>query len=380
MSAIKKRLYYLWKKLAERQSRKNIAESYFKEYIQRYHTCTNRKPAAQIKREMKALHKYWNCFPFQYYRFDLFRKDCTLTLEEMKKYVPHFFLYHLFYPLSAKDYSILCQDKLLSYAALKAYEVRQPQLLLCFDNNKFYNAHNAPLSTEELNEFINASTAGKLFIKPRFGIGGKGILIFTKRENGYIDEQNNILGHSFFTDNLKNDFYIVQEGLVQHEEINRIYPGSVNTFRIVTECTDGVATILFAVLRMGSGGRQIDNSSAGGIFVKIDLDTGMLDEHAHAFNLSRYTAHPDTGFVFKGVTLQTWPDVQTFTIKVAQKFPEIKYIGWDIAAGQEGASVIEFNNKPDIAGLEECYGGARDQLNIKPDEWWLQSNYTIKNV
>jgi hypothetical protein len=351
--------------------------------------CVHRKPAAQMKRELNTLHRYWGCYPFQYYRFDFYKQDCPLTVEEMKKYVPLFFLHYLYFPLSYKDYGMLCEDKLLTYAMLKAYDVPQPRLLFCFDHNMFFDSNNNPISQTEADALINASPTNTLFVKPRFGSEGKGIAIFNKCNGAFADEHNTALDHSFFLNNAKNKsipgrdtsgFYIVQESLSQHDELNRIYPQAINTYRAITECINGEARMLYCVVRMGSGGRQIDNASAGGIFVRIDLDTGELFDSAQAFDQSQCTTHPDTGFVFKGARMETWAETKAFTVNAALKFRDIRYLGWDIAVTKDGPSVIEFNNKPDMAGIQDSYGGIRDDLKINPKDWWYQSNFTIKNL
>jgi hypothetical protein len=205
-------------------------------------------------------------------------------------------------------------------------------------------------------------------------------VVFNKEGHHYRNEENNLLDHSFFLNELKNEKYIVQGGLVQHEAINRIYPHSVNTFRIVTECIRGEARVLYALVRMGSGGQQIDNASSGGLYIKIDPVTGVLGEYAFAFNRLTFKTHPDTGFVFKGAVIEEWGEAKTFALGVARKFREIKYMGWDIAFSKDGPAVIELNNAPGIGIVQDCYGGIRDDLNINPKDWWYKSNYTIKNL
>jgi hypothetical protein len=380
MSAVRQRLYYIWKKLSEKHSRKKFETDNNKDDIERFKACKDRKPEAQIKREMKALHKYWDCFPYQYYRFDFYRKDCTLSLEEMKTYVPHFFIMSLFFPLSYKEYGVLCEDKLLTYATLKAYEVPQPEFLLCFENNRFYDNSNTLISPAEVDALIARCTAAKLFIKPRFGLGGRGIEVFNKEGNQFIDDKKAALDHTFFLSELKNGKYIVQEGLVQHEAMNRLYPHSVNTFRIVTECIRGEARVLYALVRMGSGGKQIDNASSGGLYIKIDPETGVLGDYAFAFNRITFKTHPDTGFVFKGAAMEKWEEAKAFSLAVARKFREIKYMGWDVAFSTDGPAVIELNNAPGIGIVQDCYGGVRDDLKIKPEDWWYKTNFTIKNL
>jgi hypothetical protein len=381
MSAVRKQLYYLWKKLSERQSRKKFEQDNNKDDIKRFKNATDKKQASRIGEEMKALQRYWGCYPYQYYRYDFYRMDCALTIEEMRQYVPHFFIMSLFFPLSYKDYGVLCEDKLMTYAILKAYEVPQPKLLFCFDQNLFFDCANNPLSYSESDTLITTCPASKLFVKPRFGLGGRGIEVFNKvAENGFLNRKGTVLNHEFFINEVKDNFYIVQEGLEQHQALNDIYPHSVNTFRIMTECINGQARVLYALVRMGSGGQQIDNASSGGLYIKIDPETGVLAHQAFAFNRRTFEKHPDTGFVFKGAKMKIWTEAKRFTLAAAQKFREIKYMGWDIAFTTNGPSVIELNNAPGIGIIQDCYGGIRDDMKINPKDWWYQSNYTIKNL
>ena len=70
----------------------------------------------------------------------------------------------------------------------------------------------------------------------------------------------------------------------QHEAVSAIYPHSVNTVRVLT-CVDADRrpVVLAALLRLGTGRRHVDNASAGGIFVGIDLATGRLRREAKQF-------------------------------------------------------------------------------------------------
>ena len=381
MSAVKKQLYYFWKKLAEKQMRKKFETDNYKGDIERYKASKQTKPSAQIKSEMKALQKHWSCYPYQYYRFDMYRTDCTLTLEEMKQYIPHYFQMSLFFPLSYKDYGVFCEDKQLTHAMLKAYNVRQPKMLLGFGNGKFYDHANALLSNNGADAVLHNSTAAKIFIKPRFGLGGRGIVVFSRDENNrFINEQKTVLDHCFFINEIKDDFYVVQEGMVQHEELNRVYGHSVNTFRIFTECVNGEPKILYALFRMGSGGQQIDNASSGGMYLKIDKDTGLLAEHAYNTSRDTFTQHPDTGFIFNDAKIEVWDEAKAFALAITKKFREIKYMGWDIAFSTEGPTVIEMNNAPGLNIIQDCYGGLKDDLKIIPKDWWYKSKYTIKNL
>lgn len=366
--------------MAEKNARKKLARGYFKEDLERYKNCTDVKPARQIKQETKALENYWNCYPFQYYRFDFYRKDCTLSLEDMKTYVPLFFLDALFYPANYGEYKMLSADKLMNYVWLKANEVPQAALLFCYDHNAFFNNVNRRINSAAVDAMLQASQAAKLFVKARQGSGGKGVLVFKKEGNAYVNDQGTVLDHSFFLNHLKNGLYIVQEGLVQHPSMNRLYPHAINTFRVITECNNGEARVLYALVRIGQGGKQVDNASSGGMYVKVDPETGALSDHAYAYNRITFDKHPDTGFVFRGTRLEEWDAVKTFALEVAEKLREMRYIGWDIGFTQSGPAVVELNNSPDLGMIQDFYGGVQDDLKINPKEWWYQSNFTLKNT
>ena len=381
MLSFKKNFYYVWKKLSEKQSRKKFEKKYEEDLV-RFNECTKRKPLSQIKSEQKVLRQYWGCYPYQYIRYGLYQKDCPLTLEEMKTYVPNFFIYNLFFPLSFKDYGILCEDKGLTYAILKSYGIPQPKMLFRFDHKKFYGEEHNPISNDRVDALIKGSKAEKLFVKPSFGAGGFGIITFTRtEESDFINDQNISLNHEFFLQNLEFKNYVVQEGVSQNEEMNFIYPHSVNTFRVVTEYKDGEVRVIYSLIRIGKGGNHIDNVHNGGLYLKIDPDTGVLGDCAYSLHCAQsFYKHPDTEYIFKDKEIHVWDEVKEFSIEIAKKFSEIRYIGWDIAATVNGPLVIEMNNGPDIELIQDLYGGIRDTLKINPKQYWYKSDYTLKTL
>jgi glutathione synthase/RimK-type ligase-like ATP-grasp enzyme len=77
--------------------------------------------------------------------------------------------------------------------------------------------------------------------------------------------------------------------------------------------------------------------------------------------------------------LENWTTVKAFAVHVAEKFREIRFLGWDIALTEDGPAVIELNNSPDMGMIQDFYGGVRDGLHITPKDWWYQSKFTLKN-
>lgn len=382
MHSLRETLYFLWKKAAEKHTRSNYNLNYEVD-IDRFNKCDakDKKSLSQMKSEQKALQKYWGCKPLHYIYYDFYRKDCDVTIEEMLKYVPDYFIFNLFFPRSYKDYGILCEDKGLTYATLKGYNLAQPKMLLRFDFNRFYDETNGAISGEIVDELINNSRADKLFVKPSFGLGGKGIIVFNKKENNtYYNEENIKLTHEYLVKEVNDGSYIIQEGVVQGGEMNKLYPNAVNTYRLVTECINGEAKLIFALLRMGRGGGQIDNASSGGMYIKVDPETGRMSDYAFSRNRNKFYEHPDTKFIFKDAKFDNWEAVKAFILVAAQKFRDIKYLGWDIACSENGPLIIEINNGPGINIVQDYYGGIRDVLKINPKDWWYNSKFTLKEL
>ncbi len=371
--------YFLWKYFSERNLRAHYAEHY-KVEIEYYNKYSDKKAQSVMKRERKILQKYWGCYPFQYIRYGMYKKTCSLSIDEMKDFIPNYFAYYLFFPKSFKEYGIVSDDKELTYRVLDSYHINQPVMLLQYKNELFYDVDKNIISNEDADAIIKQSAAKKLFLKPTKGLGGRGILVFNK-EKDFIDKERNSLSSEFISHALsKADDYILQEGLSQHEELNNIYPKSVNTFRVMTSLKDGKATILFSMLRMGQGGNQLDNASLMGLVCKINPENGKFDNIGYTGLGKTLAKHPDTGFVFDGYVFPYWDDIKKFVISASQKIDSIGFIGWDIAFTDQGPAVIEINAGAGLEFLQDCHGGVRKAYGISnPKKYWKNSKFILKD-
>jgi hypothetical protein len=380
MNALKEIFYFIWKKIVERKSRKHY-RMHYKDALEKFKCNENKKPKQQMKREQKILQKFWGCYPFQYIRYEMYTKDCPLSIEEMKAYIPNFFAYYLFFPTYFKQYRVLTDDKRLTSALFAAYHIRQPELLFTYTHGQFLDRANKSLAADAVNLLIQEATCQKIFVKPTFGIGGKGIIVFHLKEETYRNHQNEILTAKWMRHTLTNASYIVQKGLTQHEELNKIYPHAINTFRILTKVEHGRVSILYALLRMGKGGKEVDNASQNGVICSIDKNTGCFDAVAFTGLRERIKVHPDSGFIFENYQFPYWEEVTNFIMEVAEKVYQIKYLGWDLAFTTDGPAVIEINAGAGIEFLQDCYGGVRSGYEINnPRFWWRQSQFFIQNA
>lgn len=200
---------------------------------------------------------------------------------------------------------------------------------------------------EELGEFVRRFD--RIITKNPGGVGGNGIAL---RDTADIDDIDALRG-----DLLSSGQTLVEEVLVQHPEMARLYPGSVNSLRVVTYLDpDDEVHVLAAVLKVGNGG-VIDNFSNGGMYTMLDDGGRALhaasDEEGHPFEV-----HPITGVAITGYQVPLYGEVLALVDTLARRVPALPYIGWDIAITPDRPVVIEgnhntgvFQSKPSVSGI-----------------------------
>jgi len=376
---LKGQIYRFWKIASEKKLRKKNYEHY-KQDIEFYNNYKDKKSKSQIKKEMSILHKFWGCYPFQYIFYGMYKNSCNLDIEQMKNYIPNHFAYYLFYPKVIKEYGVIARNKELSYRLFEAYGIEQPKVVLQFKGGEFYDHKKNIIAESDVNKIISELTVQKLFFKPVLGFGGKGILIFNKKKS-YVDENHNVLTSKYIIDNIPSfSNYILQEGIVQHRELNNIYPTAINTFRVITKLAGQTPKILFSMLRMGQGGLQIDNASISALVCKIDINTGAFSDFANSNFGKLLDRHPDTKFEFKGYIFPFWKEITEFVISAAKKIDTIKFIGWDVAFSESGPQLIEMNTEIGMEYLQTSNGGVRKEFEIEdPKKYWINNNFVLRD-
>ena len=149
---------------------------------------------------------------------------------------------------------------------------------------------------------------------------------------------------------------IVEELLVQHADLARLYPMSVNSVRVASAIDrSGKASIISAALRCGRNGAITDS---GDPFISgIDLDTGAVVTDGISHYLDIAEAHPDSGVRFKDVTIPNWDGLVDTVLKVASENPNLRLMNWDWACRENGTwCLIEGNFFGGIGPCQEAFG------------------------
>ncbi len=325
-----------------------------------FHSGNHKKLHIQIY-EMIILGLHWKSLPRQYIEYEMFVKDCTLSLSEMKNYIAEK-ASQKYFGLFNQRYSIIAFDKAIFSDMMNYYGLPQPKTILKYSNEVFFDQFNNKLSLSEVDLLINDQPYSKLFLKDNKGSLGKGISLFKKSDDGLYHGSSGILTSKLIRNIFRQSAAIIQEGIVQNEVLSRLNSDSVNTIRILTKNVKGIVTIIDATLKVGRSGCFVDNAGSGGLLININLDTGKFGDFGKGYyNLKKFYEHPDSNVSFKDLVMPHWDEVKNLVCRAALAFHQLKFIGWDVAVTNKEAIIVEMNCWPSFY-TQITSGGLFDQL------------------
>ena len=198
---------------------------------------------------------------------------------------------------------------------------------------------------EKVLDFIDKHN--NFMAKPIDGGCGKGIEKINVSDYNSNEELYNYL-------NTSNANFELEEVIKQNEEVSKIYPGAINTVRVVTILKDNIPHVICAYFRIGNG-KFVDNFNSGGMVAPIDVETGIVQDRAIDKNKILYENHPATGTPIKGFKFPYWNEALEMCKEAAKVVPQMAYVGWDVGFTPEGPLFVEANEFPghDIYQLPE---------------------------
>ena len=186
--------------------------------------------------------------------------------------------------------------------------------------------------------------------KPRKGSGGAGVRKIAFEAGTYDVNGRRMPGLASMP---LGEHTLVFEFMRQGRYAQEMFSESTNTVRIVTLVPEhGSALIACAVQRIGTTrSAPVDNFGAGGLSAGIDVATGMIGPGAAKpvnGRMSWHERHPESGAQIAGVVIPNWPSIAGEMLALAARLPGIRYAGWDVVVTDDGFSIIEGNNRPDV--------------------------------
>lgn len=221
-----------------------------------------------------------------------------------------------------------------------------------FDDKLRFNARFAPFqkrktlngataTVEEMDDFLQGQTC--FFAKPNHGSCGQGV---EKVNVADFENTEAILRYV-----REKDLPILEHAIVQHPDMAKLHPSSVNSMRIVTDVVGDDVLIAYIMVKIGRGGGCCDNTGRGGMLCRVDETTGKIRSVATDDYFNVFTAHPDTGVVFEGYQLPMVPEAIALAKEAAKVLPRMRHVGWDVAITPDGPVIIEGNEYP---GTDLC--------------------------
>lgn len=256
-------------------------------------------------------------------RFDKYYFPEILYIPEFERYMNY-----------NQSLANVLEDKNLLYVFAKVSNVRMPRMYLSCQAGIYKDAENKVLDFEKACALI--SNIGVCFAKPSIGTdSGRGCEVYCL-VNG-TDTKSGKTSGMLLKDLGKN--FTIQERLVCHESIRKIYDGSVNTFRIMTYRWKNQIIVAPIIMRIGRGGSYLDNAHAGGMFIALS-DDGTLHKTAFTEFKEEFVEHPDSKLKFEGYRIPLLPNVVDAVKRMHYSLPAIGVINWDMTLDESGQPVL----------------------------------------
>lgn len=255
-----------------------------------------------------------------YYDYEIFA-FYNLNKEQRKTFVTRLWSKKFIEFMNDPEYGYLLDKKDIFYEKYKEYIGRG-----------FINVKTA--TKDEVKDFV--STRELLFGKIIDGECGHGCERITISDYPDFDSLYKYLVENFDT---------VEDVIVQHPALNKLYSNAVNSMRIITILdSNQQAHCIYIVQKMGLNGSFIDNNC---LFTPVDMETGKIKFPAHSGDTTKgiiYTEHPNTHVKLEGYQIPYVKEAVEMCLKAATVVPQVRYVGWDVAITENGPVIIEGNN------------------------------------
>lgn len=256
------------------------------------------------------------------------------------KYVPEYIYSTKIEPLTNNRIKVLpYEDKNMLSVLFGSVDVRIPESFIMCINGKYFNEKREIISKESAIDILKNKNDGtyEAVIKITTDTNsGKGVRVLSLI-NGRDINTKKLIEEIF--EEMGNNF-VVQEKIIQHESLSKIYEDSINTLRVITYLLDDGIKIAPITMRVGQGGAKVDNLHNGGMFIAVDDETGKLNEVAFTESGSKIYKHPNTGVVFKELLIPNIDQVKKVAIELHKKVLMIKFASWDFTIDEKGDIVL----------------------------------------
>ncbi|WP_332671502.1 sugar-transfer associated ATP-grasp domain-containing protein [Aromatoleum sp.] len=209
---------------------------------------------------------------------------------------------------------------------------------------------------------------GEMFVKTMAGTYGEGA--FVLRREGDLFSFAGRTGSPdalfrYLIENLGDEQgWILQPRARSHESLRGVVsPNALATVRAVTQMRGDRAELLIADLKITVGDSVTDNFSkgkSGNLLAGIDVASGRLGAAWGSIRkdwpvMTPFANHPETGCRIEGYELPFWRDLVDVALRAQESVPQLRSLGWDIAATTDGIMLVEANSTYDVSILQVAH-------------------------
>lgn len=316
-----------------------FVEAYLKQVNNNYQKLSNKKELT--REQVREIEDYWQELvgykvPTAWHQYFFSRTGLYSV-----KYVPtSLYRLELTGRLNRLPWCVPFSDKNMNDILLPT--IKQPHTYLKSRNGYFY-VDNKAVSFDRAVEIC--ANIGDVIIKPTLSSHGERVEKL-HIVDGVVDEDGTTL-RELLKSYDKN--FLIQDIIKQHDAMNALNPDSINTLRIVTYRKEMEIYVLYAAIRIGRKGQQIDNESAGGMSTKINKD-GKLCKYAFGAPGQDYIEVTDSGVMLEGYLIPSFEKAIDLVKDYHLLLPFQNLIGWDICIDQVGDPVLlEWNTTPELS-------------------------------
>lgn len=284
-----------------------------------------------------------------YYRFQFYKGD--KSWEEKSRYVSFEGSMYWPYEKNSLEYQLFFTNKYLQKSVFQGLHLPTPELVATIGDN-------FQIRTREQLDSLLKSITYDIVLKPVNGTYGCNVLVLS-RCGDHVQCRGNVYSTAEIWEHINSQLhigYLVEKKASNCSCISSIFPGCLNTFRVVTiNFQEEGWYPLVCYLKIGQGQSQVDNAMAGGIVMIFDASGTAIrtfDCGQHKF-ISR---HPDTGAELLGFHFDHYREIIDFALGASNKFGFLGTIGWDIASTEEGPLIIEANGAWGAEGIQQATG------------------------
>ena len=192
------------------------------------------------------------------------------------------------------------------------------------------------LSAKEKKTFVTAKTFYK-------------ILEYLNDEEYIVLLRDKLVFDELFKKYLKRDFINLRTG--SKEDFRKFLDGRETVFA-KDPTGEGKAHIINNALRINQDESNVIGCT-NDLYLSLDadgrIDSNVIDDYGNV-----YDKHPMTGKKFSEVKIAGVREALDMVVEAAEKIPQVRYIGWDIAFSKNGPVMVEGNEYPGY-GLLQFY-------------------------